>query len=86
MGLAGRGARGKPKRAPAVHAKRAPWQARGLSRVERIVRFLEGLPITKGLLQGQRMKLLDSQRQFLEGVYSRGGVRLAVLSEPRGQR
>jgi hypothetical protein len=79
--LRGRGARPK---APAVRTKRAPWQARGLSRVERNVRFIEGLPVTKGHLAGTRMKLLESQREFIENVYGREGVRMAVLSERRG--
>ena len=61
-----------------------PWQAQGLSRVERIVLFLEGLPITKGHLRGERMRLLPSQREFVERVYGGDPVRLAVLSEPRG--
>jgi phage terminase large subunit-like protein len=81
MPLRGRGARPK---APAIATKRARWQARGLARVERIVRFLEALPITKGHLAGTAMKLLPSQREFLEAVYGGSGVRLAVLSEPRG--
>lgn len=61
-----------------------PWRHPHLSRVERIIKFLEFLPITKGLLAGKRMVLLDNQRQFIQDVYGSERVRIAVKSEPRG--
>lgn len=64
-----------------------PWLKKGLTRVQRIVAFLEFLPITKGKLQGKRMKLLPGQRRFVERVYGPTGARrtrLAIKSEPRG--
>jgi phage terminase large subunit-like protein len=67
--------------------KRAlPWKRKGLSRVERVLRFLEFLPITKGRLQGKPLRLLPNQRRFVETIYSPADVpvRLAVKSEPRG--
>src|SRR5690554_1903438 len=62
-----------------------PWEDESLSLYERMVMFIEGLPVTKGLLRGQRIQLLPSQKEFLHEIY--GGhrtVSIAVLSEPRG--
>lgn len=64
--------------------RKLPWQKPGLSRVERVVAFLEFLPITKGILLGKKMKLLPNQRRFIERVYGDEAVRIAVFSEPRG--
>ena len=66
-----------------IHPRRFPWEQPGLSRAERVVAFLEFLPITKGILRGKRMALLPHQREFVERVYS-GNVRLAVSSVARG--
>ncbi|HBD91548.1 MAG TPA: terminase large subunit [Gemmobacter sp.] len=68
--------------------KAAPWDAPGLSRVDRVVAFLEYLPITQGKLAGQKLRVRPFQRRFLEAVYAEddeGGrpVRTAVLSMPR---
>ena len=76
MALRGRGARPKPKliwgEPPPVELE--PWQNPALSRVERIVTFIEGLPVTKGHLAGRTMKLLPFQRQFIEaGLWPRFG-------------
>tara|TARA_R110000782_G_scaffold24497_4_gene63805 strand:- start:1811 stop:3328 length:1518 start_codon:yes stop_codon:yes gene_type:complete len=60
-----------------------PWEAPGLSRADRVIAFLESLPITKGVRAGESMELLPSQREFVQEVYG-GPVRLGVLSEPRG--
>jgi phage terminase large subunit-like protein len=54
------------------------------------MRFLEQLPVTKGHLVGQQMKLLPNQVEFIEAVYGRLDAngrrltRLAVQSELRG--
>jgi phage terminase large subunit-like protein len=61
-----------------------PWEASGLSRVERVIVFLEALPITAGILAGERMRLLPGQRAFVEDVYGSAAVRIGVKSEPRG--
>ena len=61
-----------------------PWKARGLSRAERVIAFLEFLPVTGGLLAGRQMRLLPNQREFITRVYGAYGVRLGVQSEPRG--
>ena len=60
-----------------------PWTLPGMSRAERVIAFLEYLPITKGILRGKKMRLLPHQREFVERVYS-GNVRLAVSSVARG--
>lgn len=89
MGLRGPGAsRARLAREQAEKSKRRlPWKKKGLTRVQRVIAFLEFLPITKGKLQGKKMKLLPEQREFVKKVYGRSGanrVRLAIKSEPRG--
>lgn len=88
MGLRGPGASPKrhieetekPKRKRAL-----PWKKKGLSRPERVIAFLEFLPVTKGIKAGKRMKLLDRQKAFIHDVYNeKKRVRIAVDSAPRG--
>jgi len=63
-----------------------PWRKPGLTRPERVIAFLETLPITSGTLAGQLMKLLPFQRAFIDDVYGpqtddgRRRVRTALLS------
>lgn len=71
--------------------KRAlPWLRQGLSRPQRVERFLQFLPITKGPLAGHRMKLLPGQREFIYEIYGnldRRGLRrrrIGIKSEPKG--
>jgi phage terminase large subunit-like protein len=70
--------------------RRLPWKKKGLSRVERVVAFLQFLPVTKGILRGKRMRLLEDQREFVELVYGpkkkdgRRQVSLAIKSAPKG--
>jgi phage terminase large subunit-like protein len=63
-----------------------PWEKKGLSRLDRVMAFLEFLPITKGKLAGEKMRLLDNQRAFVSELYGREAdqVRLGIFSEPRG--
>jgi phage terminase large subunit-like protein len=67
-------------------ARPEPWRLRGLTRAQRVVAFLEALPVTKGILEGTRMQLLPEQRAFVEAVYGERAepVRIGVKSEPRG--
>ena len=57
---------------------------------DRIIAFLENLPITKGILAGKKMRLLPGQRRFVEAVYGRVStdgrrlIRFAIKSDPRG--
>lgn len=69
--------------------RRFPWKRRGLTKAEQVIAFLQWLPITKGRLRGKRMRLLPSQREFIENTFAtdaRGKpvVSLAILSEPKG--
>ncbi len=71
MGLIGPGAQRlrEARKALPARKRRLPWEKKGLTRAERVVRFLEFLPITKGPLAGKRMKLLPEQREFVEAIY-----------------
>ncbi len=64
-----------------------PWEKPGLKRWQRVIAFLETLPVTSGLLAGKTMKLMPFQKKFVKAVYQeRKGKRLvrqAVLSCPR---
>lgn len=92
MGLRGPGAR-RQKLAQAElenkKPRRFPWKKKGLTLAEQMIAFLQWLPITKGRLRGQRMKLLPSQREFIQSVFAepkdgRPRVSLAILSQPKG--
>lgn len=92
MGRRGPGAARRIAAAEAVpEEKRAfPWEVEGLSRAERVIAFLEFLPITKGPLAGTPMVLLPGQLRFIRKIYGdlkddgRRKVRLGVKSEPKG--
>jgi len=87
MGMRGRGAQLLGVAAP---ARQMPWDRRGLRREQRVIKFLEWLPITKGPLAGQTMRLLPEQRLFVEEIYGnldRNGLRrrrIGIKSEPKG--
>jgi phage terminase large subunit-like protein len=78
------------KVAPPKPRRRPVWAKPGLSRVDRVLAFLEHLPITKGILAGKKMRLLPGQRAFVQAVYGRVAkdgrrqIRIAIKSEPRG--
>src|SRR5262245_61124459 len=88
MGLRGFGAiqRREAEKALRTNPRKLPWAKKGLSRAQRVIRFLEFLPVTKGRLAGTSMRLLPNQREFIQTVYGPRPtpVHLAVLSEPRG--
>lgn len=90
MGKRGPGAnRQNAARAKAPAKPRKPsWAFKGLSRFERVVRFMQSLPVTKGPLAGKKIKLLPGQLDWLRDIYERPEgepINLAILSEPRGQ-
>lgn len=67
-----------------------PWTLPGLSRAERVIAFVESLPITKGYGAGEPVALLPFQREWLEAVYATDAegnrrVRTGLLSVARGQ-
>src|SRR5580765_8047458 len=87
MGLAGRGALTRQQRAELPkRTTKFPWEKPKLSRLAKVIAFLEFLPITKGKLSGRKLKLLPAQRAFIEALYGRtkDQVRLGIFSEPRG--
>ena len=90
MGLRGPGA--KPMKKAAVIAITKPdnqlWDAPGLSRCDRVVTFIESLPVTSGALAGSQFRLRPWQRKFLARIYAldkKGNrqIRTAVLSMAR---
>ena len=91
MGLRGPGAKPKGKRAAANDNLRQvlPWEAEGLSRLERVIAFIEDMPVTQGKLAGTKMRLRDWQiDEFLAPIYAedekgRRPVRTAALSMGR---
>ena len=91
MGARGPGAKPIKKPAKGTTKKkttRQPWEKKGLARADRVIAFIESLPVTSGLLAGTKMKLLPFQVAFLRAVYreddsGRRPVRQAVLSCPR---
>ncbi|MDP4022336.1 terminase large subunit [Methylobacterium sp. NEAU 140] len=91
MGLRGPGA-GRLKAAAAAlpaRPRKFPWEKPGLTRAQRVIAFLEALPVSKGVKAGKKMRLLPGQRRFVEALYAVDGkgrrkTRLAIRSEPRG--
>lgn len=68
--------------------KRPPWEKRGLTRAERVIAFIEVLPITAGVHAGKRLKLRPWQREIIEAIYAtdkkgKRQVRTAVVTMPR---
>src|SRR5690606_37792802 len=78
MGLRGPGAKPVKRKASAPGAKarpkRHPWQRAGLTRAQRVIAFLESLPITAGAHAGRKMKLRPWQRREIEAVYRADGM------------
>ena len=66
-----------------------PWEKSGLTRAQRVIRFVESLPCTSGPKAGTLFKLRRWQRKFIQAVYKTNKtgerlVRTAVLSVGRG--
>ena len=90
MGLRGPGAKAIRRKAGDIPAEIAPhpWQASGLSRAQRVVLFVESLPVTSGSLAGSQFKLRPWQRRIIRALYrtdkaGRRMVRTGVLSMAR---
>jgi phage terminase large subunit-like protein len=65
-----------------------PWESPSLSRAERVITFIETLPVTAGPLAGTLLKLRPWQKRFVRSIYraDKAGARLvrtAVLSVAR---
>jgi phage terminase large subunit-like protein len=66
-----------------------PWEAPGLSRIERLIRFVESLPCTAGQWQGTKFRLRPWQKRELRRIYrtdkdGRRVVRTVCWSTGRG--
>jgi phage terminase large subunit-like protein len=90
MGMRGINATSKkrPSAAPAPSLEPHPWDTPGLSRAERVIRFVETLPVTAGPLAGTALRLRPWQKRFIREVYrtDKAGhrqVRTAVLCVAR---
>lgn len=71
--------------APAPH----PWLAEGLTRAERVIAFVQSLPVTKGFGAGKPIELLDFQLDWINAIYGEDAeglrrVRQGLLSVARG--
>jgi phage terminase large subunit-like protein len=84
MGLRGINSHIRRNVAEQLVERELPWLKPGLSRVGKIIAFLEFLPITKGQLIGSNLKLLPDQRRFIQALYGSNAVKLGVFSQPRG--
>jgi phage terminase large subunit-like protein len=93
MGLRGPGARRikakKSAKLASLPPKRHPWEVPGLSRAERVIAFIESLPVSSGPLAGTNFRLRPWQKKFIRAVYAtdkKSGkriVRTAVMSVGR---
>src|SRR5690606_27747694 len=91
MGLRGPGAKPlkKQDQGTAKRSRSLPWKRKGLTLAGQVIAFLAFLPVTTGRLRGTRMKLLPTQREFVEAVFATDAkgkrpVSLAILSEAKG--
>ena len=69
-------------------AKVLPWNRKGLSRAERVIKFCEFLPITAGIHAGRKLVLRDWQKEIINAIYATNGdglrvVRTALVTLPR---
>jgi phage terminase large subunit-like protein len=72
MGQAGRGARYIKRPSPEPQPSSSgphPWAASGLSRAERVIRFVESLPCTAGQWEGTTFRLRPWQKRELRRIY-----------------
>ncbi|MCA9470379.1 MAG: terminase family protein, partial [Nitrospira sp.] len=70
MGLRGPGAKAKKEKSPEGQPGHGlPWGAKGLSRPERVIRFIEGLRITSGMDAGKPFKLRSWQKKIIRAWY-----------------
>ena len=74
---------------PRQIVKGHPWDEPGMSRGERVLAFIESLPITKGFGVGELIQLQPFQRDWIRSIYHDGAdgmrqVRTGLLSVARG--
>jgi len=67
--------------------KTPPWEKKGLSRAERVIKFCECLPITSGTLAGHKLKLRPWQKEIIRSIYRiknrKRMIRTALITMPR---
>jgi phage terminase large subunit-like protein len=85
MGLRGIGAKPVKKTATEPQFK---IEVRGRTRADRVISFVESLPVTSGILAGKRFRLGAWQKKIIREIYRTGRngrriVRQALLSFPR---
>jgi hypothetical protein len=86
MGM--RGINATPKKrssaAPPASSEPHPWGAPGLSRAERVIRFIETLPCTAGPLAGTTLKLRPWQREVARPSFASQCCweKLNILAKP----
>lgn len=89
MGLRGIGALTVGARKALAEQAKGPqaWEAKNLTRWQRVIAFLEDLTITSGTESGKKLRLRTFQRRFIRRVYTekagRRAVRTAVFSMGR---
>ena len=81
MGLRGPGAKSKganPASVAGGKPSRKAWQASGLSRAERVIKFIESLRVTSGVHAGRKFRLREWQRAIIREWYAtdRKGTRI----------
>lgn len=87
MGLRGPGANPLHSRAVVRRPRRSrKWNQQ--TRVERMIDWIEKLPVTSGMLAGTKFKLRDWQKDILRGIYGTDAdgkriVRQALITMPR---
>lgn len=71
----------------AWRGKNPPWEKKGLSRAERVIKFCECLPVTSGTLAGKKLKLRPWQKKIIRAIYRiknrRRLIRTALITIPR---
>jgi phage terminase large subunit-like protein len=87
MGLRGPGAKPVKKQRSTPRGSKPSWQKPGLSRIQKVIAFVEALPITSGKFAGKKFKLRPWQLDILRNIYrehkGKRIVRTALLSMPR---
>lgn len=76
------------KRRRPIRAKRLPWDRKKYSRAEKVIAFIEWLPITAGIHAGKKMVLREWQKEIIRAIYATDAegkrpVRQAIITLPR---
>ena len=92
MGLRGptSAAKKAAKKLPKRRSAKAPWEKKGLSRAQRVIAFVESLPITSGIHAGRKLILRPWQKDIVNAIYATDTngirqVRTALVTLPRKQ-